>query len=483
MNWLAASYVSRVRYADFSEYIEHVQYKTFVTTCTFGFKLHEKGSKMAQAAKKKGIFYGYFVVAALFLIVFVCVTFGMTTMGTHYQGLAAQMGFEKVAISQWTVFVGIGTVISLPFTGQWIRKVDVRIPVTCADIVQAGMFICISFITNIVLFYACAFVVGIAMGILMNLMTAIVCSRWFTRTASTMIGIVFAASGVGGIVFNPMVAYLIKNYGAGFDYRVEAAIILVVALPSIWFLLRSRPEDKGLLALGADEAASNITAAPRAGVKASVAFKNPSFYCFAFVAFGSACLMYSYQMTTSYITTLPIYEELPLLAGTVMSFASAGQTLGKIFLGWVGDRNITLAYIVAMAAGILGLIGYLVFNTAAGHFYVTGFLVGITAAATNVLVPALCRSLYGTKDYESIWSVASMFNKTGGILQSIIFGGILTASGGNYAVMYTAFMVLMVLIVICTILSMVVSKKLRASWTTAEEDAAAAEKVAAKLAA
>lgn len=427
---------------------------------------------MEQVGKKKGgIFYGYFVVAGLFLIVFVCVTFGMTTMGTHYAGLAQQLGVEKVLISQWTVFVGVGTVVSLPFTGQWIRRTDIRIPVICAIVLQAAMFICISFVTVLPLFYACAFFVGIAMGILMNLMTAIACSRWFTRTASTMIGIVFAASGVGGIVFNPMVAYIIHNYGAAIDYRVEAAILLCVALPSALFLLRSRPEDKGLVALHSDEVSSD-SAAPKAGVKASQAFKSPSFYLFAFVAFGSACLMYAYQMQASYISTLPIAETMPLLGGTVMSFASAGQTLGKVGLGWVADRNVTLAYIVVAVCGIVGLGAYLMFTSSATVFYVTGFLVGIIAACTNVLVPALCRTLYGLKDYESIWSVASMVNKAGGIFQSIIFGGILTAAGGNYAVMYGAFMVLLAALAVCTILAMMTSKGLRASWTTAEEDAA-----------
>ena len=58
---------------------------------------------MDAGKKKNKIFYGYFVVAGLFLIVFVCVTFGMTTMGTHYVGLAEQMGTSKVLISQWTV--------------------------------------------------------------------------------------------------------------------------------------------------------------------------------------------------------------------------------------------------------------------------------------------------------------------------------------------------------------------------------------------
>ena len=424
---------------------------------------------MAESAKKGGIFYGYFVVAGLFLIVFVCVTFGMTTMGTHYGGLAEQMGVDRVAISQWTLFVGLGTIPSLPFTAQWLRRTDVRIPVTFAICLQAAMFIAISFVTNVILFYACAVLVGVAMGILMNLMTAIVCNRWFTRTASTMIGIVFAASGVGGIVFNPMVAYLIKNYGASFDYRVEAVILLAVALPSALFLLRSRPEDKGLVALGSDE---EVEETPKAGVKAAQALKHPSFYLFAVVAFLSACLMYAYQMQVSYIATLPIVETMPLLGGTVMSFASAGQTLGKVGLGWVGDRNVVAAYIVAMVCGIIGLFLLLNFTTAAVFFYVAGFLVGVVAACTNVLVPSMCRNMYGTKEYESIWSVGAMVNKAGGLLQSIIFGGIITF--GGYVLFYQVWIGLMVFIALVAVAAWAASKKLRENWTTAEEDAALA---------
>ena len=425
---------------------------------------------MKKTEKREGIFYGYFVVAGLFLIVFTCVTFGMATMGTHYAGLAAQMNVEKVMISQWTVFVGIGTMASLPFTGQWIRRVDVRIPVSCAIVLQAAMFICISFVTSLYLFYACAVVVGVAMGILMNLMTAIVCSRWFTTKAATMIGIVFAASGVGGIVFNPMVAYLIAEYGAPFDYRVEAAILIAVALPSALFLLRSRPEDMGLSPQQSEITDEN-TKAPKAGANVGAVFKNPSFYLFAIVAFGSGCLMYAYQMTASYITTLPIYETLPLLGGTVMSFASAGQTLGKIGLGFVADRSPVLAYGIVLVCGLLGYGGYILVNDTALAFYVTGFLVGVTAACTNVLVPAQCKAMYGLKDYESIWSVVAMINKFGGLTQSMIFGAVIVAFG--YVVFYEVFAAFLLIIILCSFAAWTISKKLRHNWTTAEEDAAA----------
>lgn len=422
---------------------------------------------MDAGKKKNKIFYGYFVVAGLFLIVFVCVTFGMTTMGTHYVGLAEQMGTSKVLISQWTVFVGIGTMATLPFTGQWIRRTDVRIPVTFAILLQAVLFIAISFVTNLYLFYACAVGVGVAMGILMNLMTAIVCSRWFTTKAATMIGIVFAASGIGGIVFNPMVAYLIKEYGASFDYRVEAAILVVVALPAALFLLRSRPEDMGLVAQQ-PEVTDDAAKAPARGTSVKDAFKSPSFYIFAITAFGSGCLMYGYQMTTSYITTLPIYEQMPLLGGTVMSFASAGQTLGKIGLGYVADRGPVKAYGVVLVCGIAGYLGYIFFNDSALYFYVTGFLVGVTAACTNVLVPAQVKAMYGLKDYESIWSVVAVINKFGGFCQSMIFGAVIAAFG--YVVFYEVFSAFLTLIFLCSLGSWVVSKKLRDNWTTKEED-------------
>lgn len=427
---------------------------------------------MEEAKKKGKIFYGYFVVAGLFLIVFVCVTFGMTTMGTHYAGLAEQIGTEKVLISQWTVFVGIGTMVTLPFTGQWIRRTDVRIPVCFAIVLQAIMFVAISFVTNLYLFYACAVVVGVAMGILMNLMTAIVCSRWFTTKAATMIGIVFAASGVGGIVFNPMVAYLIKEFGASFDYRVEAIIILVVALPSALLLLRSRPSDKGLEPQQPkiDETKVEKEEAASAGNSVKAVFKNPSFYVFAFVAYGSGCLMYGYQMTASFITTLPIYETMPLLGGTVMSFASAGQTLGKIGLGYVADRSPVLAYGVVLVCGLCGYFGYILVNDTAIAWYITGFLVGITAACTNVLVPAQTKAMYGLKDYESIWSAVAVVNKAGGLTQSIIFGAVIAAFG--YVVFYEVFAAFLTAIFLCSLASWALSKKLRASWTTREQDEA-----------
>lgn len=65
--------------------------------------------------------------------------------------------------------------------------------------------------------------------------------------------IAMAGIGVGGTIFSPIVTMLLGKYGWRHTYQIMALIVLVIALPAAFFILRKRPEDMGLKPYGSDE--------------------------------------------------------------------------------------------------------------------------------------------------------------------------------------------------------------------------------------
>ena len=65
--------------------------------------------------------------------------------------------------------------------------------------------------------------------------------------------IAMAGIGVGGTIFSPIITTLLEYYGWRHTYQIMALIILVLAFPAAFFLLRKSPQDMGLLPYGSQE--------------------------------------------------------------------------------------------------------------------------------------------------------------------------------------------------------------------------------------
>ena len=72
--------------------------------------------------------------------------------------------------------------------------------------------------------------------------------------------IAMAGIGVGGTIFSPIVTMLLEKYGWRHTYQIMALIVLVIALPAAFSILRKRPEDMGLKPYGSDEADTKVAA-------------------------------------------------------------------------------------------------------------------------------------------------------------------------------------------------------------------------------
>ena len=108
--------------------------------------------------------------------------------------------------------------------------------------------------------------------------------------------IAMAGIGVGGTIFSPIITTLLEYYGWRHTYQIMALIILVLAFPAAFFLLRKSPQDMGLLPYGSEEPAQSKTSAAQSSFSFSLSVKES----WSKVFFWIFIFRYALQWTDQY---------------------------------------------------------------------------------------------------------------------------------------------------------------------------------------
>lgn len=224
--------------------------------------------------------------------------------------------------------------------------------------------------------------------------------NWFHRYQGTVLGLVTAASGVGGSLFSLLFSALTTS----FSWRTAiwaAACFHLAAFGLVFGVIRSRPEEKGLVPLG-DEEEVRSHHRKRAenrmrqwkGLPMSTLRHKPMFYLTMAAVFLSGVCNYA-----SFYTVVPHLQDKGLSAATaasmqsIMLLAMAGM---KFLFGALSDR-ISIRKIVVFALLCTG-VGSLLLTLLAdpGLALVIMLLLSAGLPLTSILVPLAVTNICGT---------------------------------------------------------------------------------------
>lgn len=226
-------------------------------------------------------------------------------------------------------------------------------------------------------------------------------------------GVVLSFSGIGGAVFNTVGSIIIENYGWRTGYLTLAVIGAVLVLPCTIFIIRSKPEDMGLRAYGAEEETDETTSSetvPATATKVSfgIVFRSlPVFATFAYVcAITLAGALQNhipaYSVSLGYTSTT---------GGMAVSILMTGVIFCKIGIGYLHDRfGVIVANLTGITAGTLGVVLLLFSQSSLGFLFVGAFLFGIVPALTVVAPPLFVKMIATTEEYNYVLSYVNMGN-------------------------------------------------------------------------
>ena len=163
--------------------------------------------------KKKGIFYGWYIVAVCALLMGTVTSFLVSLESLYLVPMSEEMGISRSAVSLAATFSGgIGLVLS-PVVGKIMSKKSIRGITTIAVAGAMVSYLARSFVTSALQLYIVSIIMGAFYVFAGTVPIAVLTSRWFVKKQGTAFSIAAIGSSVGTIFWPYAITYLIENYG------------------------------------------------------------------------------------------------------------------------------------------------------------------------------------------------------------------------------------------------------------------------------
>ena len=371
---------------------------------------------------KKGgrVFYGWFIVAACFLIMSVSIGILNNATGVYVKPVCEDMGFSRQQMALNNTLVAACQMAVALCAGRIYGRFDLKNVMRVSGIVLALGYASYSVAQNLWMFYLSSLVCGLAQGLLVAVSVSMLVSNWFHARRGTAMGIASMGSGVGGMICNPLAAQLILAFGWRHTYQILACVIFVLVVPACFFIIRTRPEEKGLRPYGQTEE-ETIVQRETQGMTARQARRTPTYWVLCVCGANNGISAVSLMHNVAPHLNDNGYSA--LFSSAVVSACMASLAIGKALLGYLFDKlGPRRATTLANCCSILALIGMvLVPLSPAIGLIVAGC--GIGGAFGAVGTPILTLNLFGGREYGAILGMFTAFSNLGSMVGPLLVSG------------------------------------------------------------
>ena len=398
--------------------------------------------------KKQSMHYAWLILIACCMMQGAGLGLISNCAGVFFSPVCNDLGFEMGKFTLFRTLFTMAQALTLPYVAKLFRKYDVRVIISAATVIMGGISILQGTFTSLWQFYVFGIIQGCAAAFIGVIPAPILLGNWFYKNTGTAVGISAAFSGLVGMIGSSALGVLIPAYGWRTSYMIIGVAAMVLILPFSLFILRYKPEDKGMLPYGADENYVSKTDAKAATKKEKFSdfAKQPIFYI-SLTAY--ACSIISSYLN-SFLPSCGLEAGLPMATAALLtSLALCGNMTTKLFLGKLCDSyGVIKIFVLSIVVAIVG--HGLIFIGSTAPMMAGALLYGITMPLSTVLMPLFCRLFWKGDTYASAYSYVSMFGMLISAPFNTLFGTMYDMTG-NYdltIISSTAFVVVVLVMVI-----------------------------------
>lgn len=401
--------------------------------------------------KTSGIFYGWWIVIGGFILHFIGIGIGINAIGVFFKPVVESLNFTRGDFSLYFTISALSMMLAAPFIGKLLEKLDVRLVMGVSTALLAGGFALFSQCRTLTHFYLVAVIVGVGHAGSHIIPVSMMINNWFVKRRGLAMGIVFSATGLGGLVFNPVANWLVLTYGWQQTYIILGALIAICCIPTAVLVMRRTPEEMELLPDGVATRDKKATAEAAAGLTLGQSVKLPIFWMLAgMILFLNALNMGIQQHLIPYLTDV---GHSSTFAANIMAVYLGMTIAGKLILGRISDREGVVRGFVVFSI-VLGVgIGILFGAKVAWVAVLFGVVYGFANAIQTVVPPLMTADGLGLKHYALIYGVMNIFSTLGAGLGMPISGYIYDATG-SYGYAFVLYIVLTALALVLGIMAM-----------------------------
>ncbi len=359
------------------------------------------------------------------------------TSGTFWQGfgaffdpIVAHFGWSRAITSAAVSIQRTESGMISPFVGYFIDRFGPRNVMLAGIFVTGWGFIFLSQIHSLWQFYLAFVVITIGLSFGSFLVTVTTVANWFVSLRGRALGMMSAGSALGGLLVPVVVWIATPDWRQGLLY--VGIGFWLTGIPAA-LVMRSRPEDYGLLPDGKRPRRENATAAgllPEAGEAGAEvgreshftvreALKTRAFWQMA-TAIGAGQLIMSASIHQ--IPAITWFGFSRGTAGYVMMAVAMVSIIGRIGSGVLGD---TTDKRWVMAVGFaFQLVGTVLFAYTGTIWHLVGFIVfwGIGLGASIPIRFALLADYFGRRHFGSIMGTMMTVTTAFGVVGPIFVG-------------------------------------------------------------
>ncbi len=368
--------------------------------------------------KLSGIYYGWWIVLACFLIAFYTggsVFFSFTAI---FEPIASEFGWSYAQVSFAASLRGMEIGLLAPVMGMLVDRWGARrLMFIGISIASLGLYL-LSKTSSLGMFYGAYLLVAVGISSGTTTVTMATVANWFRRKIGIATGIMICGYGSSGLVI-PLVVKLIDVFGWRMTMVIQAIGMVVICIPLV-LLLRHRPEQYGLLPDGEMRNSATFShgftpPAEDESFTAREALKSRAFW---HITAGFLTHMMAVHTVIThvmpYLSSIGMGRASAGLAATAIPLISVG---GRFGFGWISDKmskkKITFITFSMLAAGALCL----ELLDSAGIWLLVPFLVlfGLGYGGNVTMSAVMPAAYFGRKNFGAIIGFINGFMILGSI--------------------------------------------------------------------
>ena len=260
------------------------------------------------------------------------------------------------------------------------------------------------------------YVVGVLIGIGMSTFVvnqSYILGNWFHKYTNLAVGLSGAATGVAGMVLNPLASMLIQAIG----WRKALICLTLLGLAIVWltgFRMHYTPEEEGLKPFGADmpqEAEKQQRSTPAK----VVVYPITVFIPVALLVMIPHCINETLSTSNSYFPTYATELGYHLSTAAVFAtFGMVGNMIGKVTIGIMFDHmDWRVATCVFEGVVLAGVVGLMLARECLPLTLLFCLMVGMIQCSSSVFLNAVARHVFGSQNYVNTYSAITSVSFVG----------------------------------------------------------------------
>ncbi len=388
-----------------------------------------------MTSKFRQPFYGYWVVLAAFLCNIITFGCGFYAFSLFVTPLQQQMGWGRGDVMAGFTIFFITMGLSSPQAGRLVDRYGARVVMVAGATVAGIGFLVLSFMGALWQYYVGYAIIGLGMAGTGQIPTSAVVSNWFEKRRGAAVGFMAAGVGAGGLVLVPILGtYLLPSLGWSTTFLVLGVLCWAVIIPLSALVIRTRPEEMGLTAYGAElsrSSAGRNAANLKSGMSLKAAISTSTFWLIFFTFLFS-----QFAQVGTIQNQVPLLEDAGFpIAVTAGALGTVGlvSAFGKFGFGWLCDR---IRPKHALAIGLTFQIVAIVLlmsvgtDTPASTAWLYAVAMGLGTGSWLPTMSMLVSRYFGLAHYGAIFGAVTIPYAVGSAVGPLAAGRMYDASGG-----------------------------------------------------